>query len=265
MAISVDYYEMDGWPRELYSLRGFAAERKLKCAWSDRHTLATQIISYGNNVYPYNNSGAVVTHLPRVEGLKRGKQSQGASVSLASYEQAVLIVNYSTYGPATGTTPTNLLITEWTETWSEFKTLNRTEFRWGTGDDAKPLGPGEGPSKIEPGMDYILLYHELNAVPAAVLTQPGTVNSGPVTAYLLGITFPTETILYMGAQINHRITSTGGTAHKVRYRFRYVAHVQKGIARGWNWYWNAAEGEYQQVYDDAGNVKKTYDSANFAF
>lgn len=266
MAISVTHREVDGWPKEVYSLEGFAGERKLHCAWSDRHTLATELLFPPNNIYPYNSTGAMVTHLPKVEGLRRGKQSQGNTSALASYETAVLLVNYSTFGLATGVTPSQLLISEWTETWSETKTLDRTKFQWKKADGTfTNLGPSEGPSKLEPGMDYVLMYHNLAFVPNAVTAQPGTVNSGTANTYLLGISFPAETIMYMGAVVKHRTTTGGNDGYTVRYRFRYAPHVRDGVARGWNWHWNTENARYEPLYDMDGNVTRPYETSSFAF
>ena len=122
MAISVAYYEMAGWPRELFFIDAFAGERKLICDWGDRTALATEIMLPGNNIYPYNNSGAFVSHVPKARPLVNGKELQGSLVHMASYVKAVVTVNYSTSGIVTGSTPTGALITEWTNTGSEFKT-----------------------------------------------------------------------------------------------------------------------------------------------
>jgi len=265
MAISVTYYEANGWPKDAYTIDGFAGERKLVCDWGDRHTLATEIMTPPNNIYPYNDIGAMVTHIPRVEGWRKGKQSAGTTAGMASYEKAVVTVNYSTFGVATGTTPNQLLISEWTETWSEVKTLDKTKYFWGTAP--KNLGPGEGPSKLEPGMDYILVYHNLLVVPGAVTTVPGTCNSNVVNAYLLGLSFPAETLVFDGANVKHRITTTGSTGYTVRYRFRFKPNVRDGEAKGWNWQWNANKGHdrYEQLYDEDGDVKKTYTPTTFSF
>ncbi len=266
MAISVDYSEVGGWPKEVYSITGFAGERRVTCAWGDRHALAVGLMTPPDNIYPYNSSGALVTHLPNVEGLRKGRQAQGDTADMASYEKAVLTVNYSTFGIATGRTSTGLLITEWTEGWSEHKTLNHAELQWGPDATDDALRPSEGPSKIEPGMDYILMYHSLSSLPAALLTQQGTVNDAVVSSYLLGLSFPTETVQYMSPMVKHRVTTEGSTGYQVRYRFRFKPNIQDGEAKGWNWHWNTAEGKYQQVYNKKTlALVKSYTPATFAF
>ncbi len=266
MAISVDYSEVSGWPKEVYSITGFAGERRVTCAWGDRHALAVGLMTPPDNIYPYNSSGALVTHLPNVEGLRKGKQAQGPTADMASYEKAVLTVNYSTFGIATGKTPSGLLITEWTEGWTEHKTLNRAVFQWGTGAGARILGPNEGPGKIEPGMDYILMYHSLPSLPGALLTQQGTVNNAVVSSYLLGLSFPAETVQYMSPMVKHRVTTEGSTGYEVRYRFRFKPNIQDGEAKGWNWFWRAEKDAYEQLYDVVTEeVKKPYALTTFAF
>ena len=256
MAISVTYNEMDGWPKEMATLEGFAAERKLKCAWGDRTKLMVEIMSYGNNVYPYNDSLATVTHIPRCEGLRKGKMSVGAQSHMASYVYAVVTVNYSTYGLATGYHPvSHLLITESLDTSFEFSTLDRTDLQWA---DETALKPNEAPGKIEPIMDYMLMYHAASFIPASVLSLPGKVNSNAVSTYLLGISFPVETVLYMGARAKHRLTTTGLTAIQLAHQFKYKAS-------GWNKAYRIKTKSYEDVFDKAGNPVKKYESGSFNF
>lgn len=262
MAISVAYREMAGWPREKFTWEAFAGERKLMCAWSDRTALAIEIMTPPNNIYPYNDSGAFVTHIPQVEPFRHGKQSQGTATDTATYEKAVVTVNYSTQGIATGRAPNGTLISEWTETWADHKQLGRTHFEWSDGDK---LEPGDAPGKIEPGMDYILVYHGLAVAPAGVLKKTGTVNSNAVSSYLLGLSFPAETVQYMGAQVKHSITAQGSTGLQVRYKFRYAPHYRDGEAKGWNWFWRSETCQYEQIYDVNGVVKKPYTPAEFNF
>jgi len=256
MAISVTYYEMDGWPKEMATLEGFAAERKLKCAWSDRTKLMVEIMSYGNNVYPYNDSGATVTHIPQCEGLRKGKMSAGTQAHMASYEYAVLMVNYSTYGPATGFHPvTHALLTETLDTSFEFATLDRTNLQWA---DETAFTPNEAPGKIEPRMDYTLLYHAASSIPSSVLNLEGKINSNALSTYLLGISFPVGTLLYLGSSARHRLTTTGLTAIRLGHQFRHNPG-------GWNKVYRTTTGIYEDIFDKDGNAVKKYETGVFSF
>lgn len=255
MAFSVSFWEHAGWPRELVFVDAFAAERKLVCAWGDRQTLANEILSTGNNVYPYNSSGALVSHVPRIRPLVNGKETQGAQVHMADYELAVVTVNYSTKGRITGVTPGGNLISEWMSTGSTFKTLDRTQLAWAA-NDGEPLKPGEGLDKIEPVGNYVLLYNSLPVLPGSVLTQPGTVNNAGVSTYLLGLTFAAETLLYMGSNITRSLNALGVTAFQVRHKFRYKANADEFGVHGWNYFWNTATNKYEQVFvAGAGGVR----------
>ncbi len=264
MAFSVSFWEHAGWPRELNFIDAFAGERKLVCAWGDRQTLANEILVPPNNVYPYNNSGAFVSHAPKTRPLANGKQTQGAQTHMASYELAVVTVNYSTKGQVAGVTPGGDLISEWMSTGATFKTLDRTDLVWAA-NDGDPLRPAEGADKIEPIGSYILLYNSLPVLPDAVLTQPGTVNSIAVSTYLLGLTFAAETLLYMGANITPSRNSQGVTTFQVRHKFRYAAHADDAGVHGWNYFWRASTNRYEQVFKAGGIRVKPFTPVAFNF
>ncbi len=264
MAISVAYYEMAGWPRELVFVDAFAGERKLICAWGDRATLANDILSPGNNVYPYNNSGALVSHVPKIRPLAGGKETQGAQIHMASYEKAVVTVNYSTKGRIVGVTPGGDLISEWMSTGSTFKTLDRTQLAWAA-NDGEPLRPGEGPDKIEPVANYVLLYNSLPSLPGSVLTSPGTVNSEAVSTYLLGLTFAAETLMYAGSNITRSLNPQGASAFQVRQKFRYRANADEFGVHGWNYFWRTKKNKYEQVFEAGGDRIKPFTPIAFNF
>lgn len=258
MAITTAHYEISGWPREKARWDAFAAERKLLCAWSDRFTLASEL--YANNTYPYEtNPGAVVTNI-NIEPLRRGEQSQGVSSDMASYEYAVLTVNYSTQ--TGGYLHGDTLVSEWLETGSEYKQLDYRQIQWGTGSSALALFPSEAPVVNQPTIDYVLVYHDLAVIPAWTTTAVGKVNSNAVAALLLGIVFAPETLLFMGANATRRITTAGAQAFKVKTRFRWKSNGGHGWNYAWNQRANNGVGDWEKMYftDSSENQVKPYET-----
>ena len=256
MAVSVNHYEMTNWPKEGYRLGGgFIAERRLKCAWTDRDTLAREILG---ETYPYNSIGAMAMEA-YPEPIKGEALAVGASADMSSYAEAVVVVKYSTQGASE--VVSGNLISEWLETSIDFKTLDHRGLQWGVGGGAEALFPAEAPGRIEPTIDYVLLYHELSAVPSSVVTHTGLVNASAVTAYLMGLTFAPETLLYLGAQVGRSITTAGSTGFSVKHRFRFKGND----GHGWNWFWDQRTHGYSQIRLKTGAVHKPYLTAGFNF
>lgn len=257
MSFSVSFDTMDTYPRGVWKWNHYFAVTRLKCAWTDANTLASELYDGVNTTYPYNDSGATVVDVG-IEPLKRSATGQATTTynaayslsSLTGYVTAVLTVKYSTLGPRW---VNGKLVTETLRTFTDIHRLSHRGLVFGVGTDARPLHPNEAPFQLQPGMVYAITYHRLASFPLAVSTvEPGTVNQGAIVAPVMGVTFPPETLVYMGAQVHHATYIFGTSPYTVTYMFRYKCNEN----RGWNWCWNQELGEFMKVKLPDGNQVK---------
>lgn len=250
--------EMDGWPKERWGLEQFAAERKLLCAWTDRNTLADELITDPvNNIYPalYNASGATVTEI-RVEKLNKAAQTEQAT-AIASYEKAVLTVNYSTLlGPKLWN---QRLYMEQMSTHADFHRLAHRGLLFGSGGGARHLNEAEASLKIQGGMTYSVTFYQLPDLPTATWqAEPYRVNDGQITTPR-GVVYPPETLLYVGSRNIVTTYASGTGGFQVTYVFRYKSN--NGL--GWNRFFNQQTNNYEYVFLTNGQKSLPYRTMNF--
>ncbi len=249
-----DYSEMQGWPRELYTLDGAAAERKLLTAWSDRFAVAVELDTPPNNIYPYDTAGAILDRIKITP--HQNSKSADAGGGKISYDEAVLTVNYSTSGPVTANLVSERLTPGvYGSKWSH-------EGLYWNNDGTSPLLPNEGPQRLHPTMTYTLEYHRLGAVPSSVFTLGGYINSNTVFTKILGVYILPTFLRYDNAVVRRTQTAAGITTFKVTHVAQYV--YNNGF--GWNGVWNrfaGASGAYAPIFDADGNQRFPYPSAAF--
>jgi hypothetical protein len=258
-------WEVKNYPLEEASIGVFKARRLMRCPWADRYTEASDILDPTSSdfIYPYTSFTTALARKVRIRPYPEGRISEGDTSEQASYSQALLDVFYSTLGPAL-----------WNNT-----TLLHEEFHprmkdgpasvkglvWDVGDDAVPVKHKEAATRLNASAIYLLQYPRETAIPAAVLTHFGSVNAAAVTAYWLGLTFPAETLLYLGADIIHNVGTDGSRTYDIRHQFLYKANDNGEGPLGWNWFWRELTQQYEQLRTPDGNTLDRYPPKDFAF
>ncbi len=249
-----DYSEMHGWPRELYTLDGAAAERRVRCVWSERFAVALELDA--ELIYPYDSAGAILNKISTMP--ERNSKHEDIGGGLISYEHAILTANYSTIGPITVD-----LITEHLRPSVYGTKWSHRGLYWDE-DGEDPLIDNEGPQRLHPTMTYDLQYYRLGAVPDSVYVLEGFINSNTVFTKILGAYILPTFLLYRGANVTRTQTAAGFTTFKVKHFCSYTFNADaNGNGLGWNGVWNPETKAYALIYDVDGNQIFPYPSTTF--
>lgn len=243
MAFTVDFYELSGYPRGVWQEGEFVGTRKLRCAWTDRAQLIEELSQTANLSWPYDNgpSDALARYAADFPVGKQGVDPGDAS--LATYEEAEVIVKYYTKGPQLigGAT----LISERLQPYAIAERFAAGPLRWGS-NAGDPLLERESPPFLMYGLEYICRYHGLLGVPGWVLARVGTCNSNIVGTYILGLSFAAETLLYLPPTVEDTVSMARLTTFDVTVRYKYHP-------AGWNKLRRQTTGEYLDVYVAGGD------------
>lgn len=237
MAFSVDYEELDGYPRSAWDEGHFDAERRVLVAWEDRVTFLTELDQYANLQYPYDDG-------PSEALVKRVKifpfdcpQNEG---SLAEYNWSVIQILHSTRGPK-WSTGLGAYIHETFRPGSQYLGVDGGNLRWSS-DDAK-VEPGDHPTLDYTLGEYTVTFYRLLTVPAWVLTRPGVCNSNVVAAKILPLSFAAQTLKYNGCTIDAEWSL--GKLLRYTVSAKYLFKASK-----WNYYWRpdaSGGGNWEQM------------------
>ncbi len=262
---SIDYWEVKNYPLEEAAIGKFTARRLVRCAWADRLTLANDFLTPGTSdfIYPYTNFTVALARKVRIRPLPNVRQSEGDTEEQASYSQALLDVFYSTLGPALWNNTT--LLHEEFHPRIRYGPASTKGLVWDVGDDAISVETKEAAERLNATAIYLLQYPRETVIPATVLTHFGAVNAGAVTAYWMGITFPAETLLYLGADIIHNVGTDGSRTYDIRHQFLYKSNDNGEGPLGWNWHWRKKTEQYEQMRLPDGNIVNRYPPKDFAF
>ena len=236
--MAVSYGEVHGFPKSRWVNGEFFGTRKLRCAWADRADLLEELDGaawpYADGPYADESDGGNSYAIAREATIEPLPAQLTADGNMASYEYAIVTVKYSTVGP-------QLHSTNWIEENLDTTVITqRIDYRglaWGDGTDLTSL---EAPYKILHGLIYSIKYYNVTAVPAAVLTYVGYINSNQVTASSLGLNFAAGKLLYAGARLSHRSSWAGSWLWDVTYYFKYHP-------AGWNYFWRASTNQYELI------------------
>ncbi len=251
MAIATDHAEVQGWPKELYTDRGAGYERRIRCVWGDRFTLAGELTTYPDSIYPYNtDTNAILDRLRIIP--ERNSKSSDAGAGKISYNNAILICNYSTRGRVVD----GNLVTERLTPAMEGGRISKEDLYW---DNAKTLSVQNNPLRLYPKLTYTLRYHQLSEIPTAVYQLPGYINGDTVVTKILGISFAPYFLLYRGAIVDRTLTTAGVTKFDVTHTCSYA--YNEGL--GWNAEWNPAVKAYAPMYYPNGDLFYKYPWTNF--
>jgi len=270
--------EEQGWPQEIATPMGFIGRRRMRVLWGDRWAWAAWFMTYGYQ-YPYvtvtvgslnicwlkkiaihppdgnpKTSLATVaggTFAPATSFDQLSNELVGPYQGLGDgpydfegtqYIHAILDLEYSSFGIG-GTFP-NVLI-EALEPEVEAQRIDPAPYTWYGG---QPLGQ-QRPIQHIPGLRYTVTYPYANSIPSSVLALPGYVNSDAFTTYLLGITFPAESLLYLPGPCEIGVNLAGQSKVKYAHHMKFVNRTSfQGGYNGWQCEWNPNTGQYEDLY-----------------
>lgn len=278
-APTVDYSELTlprKSPIETNGTEGFRATRILRCAWSDRHTLAAQLqrayqVSVTGTIsrtfrigdkYPYRD-GVYVRNVISMEGA--GKPAAGSG-NTVSYPFADLTVEYGERnfdpdsgggsGSSGGSDALVVVAEEEIDAAGEFLTLPNKKLYWDASQE-DPIENAEAPGLLVPILSWSYSFSEDDSIPSSVKDAVGKVNSGSMSSPSLGLSFGAEEVLFHKLRVMRRTFSDGSTQSDVTLQFLIRNH-------SWNKFFKSATQSAQAIYDDSGSVFKPYETVNLA-
>ena len=238
----VDCHEMNGSPVENWSDEaGLDATVTLKCLWADRYTLVNDLLS-NTKVYPHEPSSLARAMSAGITPFSAKVMSDGQGTT---YELAVVTVNYRNV-VYDGTDPENIQIfADSLEPNAEFQTLDHTLFEWSpeTGPPAvaaRDLKEKEAPGRLLISFDYVQTQYRVPGIPSAYMNLVGHVNDANVASSVLGLTFPTETLLWQPPKPQRSVNTVGDPWWTVTKRMSFKPE-------GWNKFWDAKEQTYRRM------------------
>ena len=263
--LTVSYEELShpqASPREQITGGSFEAVRHLQCDWSDRLTLARDLLGYTEQ-----SEETVINHRPHAYPHDASLVADAASIAPAgaaapadgvmAWAKARLQVTYR--APAFGSAddpPETALVSESIEPAAEFLTLSGKDIYWDA-SQTDALGEDYDLPKLVRMAEWVYTRHRMPYVPSGTWGLIGKVNASAVTSSRLGATFAAETLLYQPPQLR-RVTTTGGTeGWEITYRFTYRPD-------GWNKFHKPGSQTPAAIYDASGSVFKPYPTASFA-
>jgi len=257
MSFTVDFCELDQYPRGQWNRQGFTGWRKLKVAWDSVDTLINELMAYPNNLWPtgYYHLGSDWGILDDIKIEPMGAVSAHASSSSYNkYDWAALTLTY-----VTRFMHNQVLVSESFHGGLDAQRLPHDGLQWASSG----LPIDVVPHRFTPSGTYTVTFHERVVVPTAVWSLVGHINNAPWASFFMDSVFATGTLLMLPPQINRVITSTGSQS------WTYTVSC-KVHSVGWNYAWNplysnsdGTKGGYDYYKDSDGNTVILQPSANF--
>ena len=226
------------------------------CDWADRYLLYTDIVGsyrpwpYAGGPNPPRAQSATITGfgpigLPSTDGHEDFQ-----------YEEARLQIQYGQLEIGVpGVTPYDAFSETLSPTF-EFRNLSHLAFRWGstTGD---PLEREESPGRLLIRSKFQRTYYGLTSLPTGLITLLGHANNSNITSAYLGLTFPTDTLLFLGGAPSRTIKSNGTGAWTLPIEFAYQEE-------GWNSFWRQKSSAFEQIYHETTGLYLNYPQSNLS-
>lgn len=265
--ITVEFARVPGYPKERITLHDIEVVDMLQCIWSDRITLAKQLLGFriGDILYSpheYNFGDEPIRSIScrdvSIEPLQIGIELSESGVTYVKARLSVVYNNLPYSEPETGV----VYVTESLEPAAEFITLNNEKLYW---DDDDDVNVNEAPNKIIRMTDWVYTIHQIRTIPSWVWTHPGTVNDSSITSRELNRTFPTGTLLCGNPSLSREITSEGTTAWSITVRLTYKATLWNRFPRSDKTTDNVMQFDYMYKAKGgaSGDRVEPYDSENF--
>lgn len=241
----ITHAEEEGSRDEQVGLESISCKVTLRTAYAQRYNLVSDLL-LNQRVWPHFDP-AVAPRARSCSIINTGLSGPTAG-SMMTYDESLVSVNYSHEQKD--------LAVEELEPTIEFRTLDHRLFRWASNDDI--LLEPEAPGRLLQKMNFVKTFYFVTAIPAAVFTAVGHVNSGSHTSTFFGATFLPETLLYQPPNISRSITIGGGAdLFTVKIKFSYNPF-------GWNKFWRAKTQAYDEMkHYESGLVYKNFPLTSF--
>jgi hypothetical protein len=246
------WWEATGSPTEDFSDRGINLQMIVRCDWADRYTVAAYFLTSepGGVVYPHNLALAARARRAAIKPAEGLLGNDGTGLAVYEHAEVTVVFNIG-QGPETQN-----LISESLEPTVEFLTQDYRKFRWDSGS-GDPIQEEEAPGKLVRGLKYVITLYDRTSIPGDCIDLPGSVNQDQVTAQLLGMTFPAQTLLFEGCNLQRKFKTDGTGLWNVTLSFAYRTS-------GWNQFWRAATSQYESLYlASDGSAWDSYPPASF--
>ena len=241
---SITCYEEHGTATETRTLEDWTASVVVRCDWANRHSLVADVLG-NRREWPHAANGPVA----QTATINPAPTRYGVTGQCINYIDALVTINYGTEKKD--------LISESLEPTAEFITLDYKRFRWGAANGT-PLIEGEAPGKLVRGLSLVRTMYEVPApLPISLIELPGSVNDANYTSTLLGLTFPTETLLYQPPNLSRTITTAGTDGFTLTLKFMYKKE-------GWNKFWRHETQQYERIFMVDGGQYDNYPLDDFS-
>jgi hypothetical protein len=150
--------------------------------------------------------------------------------------------------------PERTLVTETLEPDAEFTRLDHRFFRWAA--DGGPLTEGEAPGFLQVSLKLKRKYYQAPLVPTDILI-PGRVHNAAYNSLLLGLTFPSESLLLTPEPVDRTITTSGSDGYNYAISFSFKPN-------GWNTYWRPQTQTWDRIVLADGTPYNSYPLANLS-
>lgn len=233
-----------GFPVERSTDKGFEATVQLRCPWTHRFDLLTDILQ-NRLLYPYRTTSNARA--------KTGGSTPAAGKSslldtqALSYDEAIVTIEYATNDEEDDGVD---VYSESLEPSAEFLTLDPAKFRWGSASGTQ-VEPAEAPGMLIVGFDLLQTNYKLSALPTTIITELGHCNQASITATILGLTFTAEQLLFVTATPSRTVNSDGDFEWTLPKRFSFRKN-------GWNKFWRASTGTFESIFIAGGSQYRSY-------
>jgi hypothetical protein len=261
--MAVAFSEVEAYPKEVLDdnitgTRGsFTPIRRLRCAWSDRWSLVSQL---WYTYYPYVSASYAVATKFTIEPFPKIQMSSSGDSTIASYAEALVTAFYTTDRFVSGAAYfTETLAPEDTYDW---RTTHREVYFGATGGSGigTPLDPNEAPVLAVPGLRYTITYYKLATIPSTWISMTGYVNSATFTTKALGVWFAKDCVRYDGCTLAHKMMHNGSIYYTATLSFLY--RPNGGL--GWQAMWRSQTASWEYVYNSTQQIL-LYPRGAFAF
>lgn len=248
---SVDCQEVYGSSVETGDVfNGFSASVTLQCAWADRYALMEDLLGFPR-YFPKSLGGLTAYAVGASARPMLGEYTDDpTSQMINNYDTAFVDVTYNT-------TITDVA-SETLESAIEAIPLSYSNFNWG-GLGGPLLVEGEAPPLILKSLNLVRTRYRLTALPVDIINAVGMVNQFTYTsAYLPGLVFPSETLLFEPAPAQRSFTNFTSTGFTLTLKFGYKP-------QGWNKYWRSFSQSWESIYNVGSSTpNKSYPLYDFS-
>jgi hypothetical protein len=261
--------------QENYGGNAWSASVVLRCPWEARYALIDNIL-INRLVWPYNpDSGMVAQGVSPAPMNGSRTEDPGGGQPMNAYGFADLTVTFGVEskepgGPGgVGTAlfseriePNGEMLKLPPESPGNGDDIPGWVFKWGALVTDKTLTVEEAPTLLMIGLDYVLHWTGLDAIPDGILDLVSHVNDDDIESSSLGITFPQGTLLFQSPVISRNVTSAP-SENKFDLECRWSA-------RPWSWnkFWDAKNGDFKEIWlhveDESPVLYQNYPEADMS-